>query len=42
LVISGIIVYGENYPFLQCIAVIACNFGMMAYMILIKPFKEEN
>lgn len=42
LVIAAIIVYMQTYPSLQCFAVMACNSAMIAYLIYVKPFKEEN
>jgi len=40
--ISGMIVFGYDYPFLQIASVIASNISMIAFLIIVRPFKEEN
>ncbi|CDW90935.1 cadg multi-domain protein [Stylonychia lemnae] len=41
LVIVTVIVYGTPYPLVQCLIIMICNFGMIAYLLSQKPFKEE-
>eukprot|EP00347_Sterkiella_histriomuscorum_P011981 403370353 len=42
LCICGIIVYLYDAPFFQCVAVMICNFAMILYLIIVRPFKEES
>lgn len=40
--IAGTVVFVYDFPYIQCFIVVAANIGMISYMLIIKPFKEEN
>ena len=42
LMISGIVVFLYDYPLIQCVLVMLCNACMMAYLIIVRPFRDEN
>jgi len=42
LVIAGIIVFVYEYPYIQVFTVILTNVLMLGFLLIIKPFKEEN
>ena len=42
LLIAGILVYLYQYPLYQCLLIIALNCAMIAYLVVVRPFREEN
>jgi len=40
--IAGVIVFGYDYPALQIASVILSNIVMISFLIIVRPFKEEN
>ncbi len=42
MLIAGVIVYVYEYPVMQCLLVISFNIVMIAFLIVVRPFKEEN
>lgn len=42
MMICAIICFLAEYPLAQCFGIIFTNLSMLFYLIVFKPFKEEN
>ncbi len=39
---AGTIVFIYDYPLIQCIIAALANVAMVAYLVIVRPYKEEN
>jgi hypothetical protein len=42
MVYSATIVYLYSYPLIQCLLVACANIGMVFFLVVVRPYKEEN